>query len=236
VGRTRRVAARLIIQLGTVAAAALLCPIAASAQDANGISLLPSHPRRWDVSGDVGWLSSNKSDVGAGWNDWYDVPAGGGSAGFYVTPKLKAELRLAFSGEGRVDEEERLEVPAQPFPVFRLREHHFRTSTLGAGVAYQFFDNQWFHPHVGAGLEVVRETERVFAPEWRVPPRGVGPPVVIPGADARTAVDWAVRPVLSTGFKWYVNERGFVRADVRVSIGNTRAAHVAWTAGIGVDL
>ncbi len=234
--RTKTISGRLIVQLATVAVGALLWPAPMIAQAAGGVSLLPTDARRWVVSADGGWLSSNTSDVGADWNDWYDVPAGGGSAGFHVTPHLKAELRLAFSGEGRVDQEERLDIPGQPFPVFRLREHRFRTSTVGAGVVYQFFDNQWFHPHVGAGFEVVRETARIFAPEWRVPPRGVGPPVVIPGADAPRVVTWAVRPVLSTGFKWYVNERGFLRTDVRVSIGDTRAAHVAWTAGIGVDL
>jgi hypothetical protein len=236
VGHTTRVAPRLIISLGTVALAALLGPPPLFAQAASGISLVPTDPRRWDVSGDVGWLSSNKSGIAAPWNDWYDVAAGGGSAGFYVTPHVKAELRLAFSAEGRVDEEERLDVPGQTFPAFRLREHHFRTSTLGAAIAYQLFDNQWFHPHLGVGFEIVRERERVFAPEWRMPPRGIGPPVVIPGSNARTGVAWAVRPLLSTGFKWYVNERGFVRTDVRVAIGNRRAAHVGWTAGIGVDL
>lgn len=234
-GRTKRFPGHLIMMLATIAVVALLWPAPAVAQDASGVSLVPAGQRRWDVSGDFGWLSSNKSGIGAEWNDWYDVPAGGASAGIYVTPHLKAELRLAFSGEGRVDEEERIDIPGQPFPAFRLREHHFRTSTLGAGVAYQFFENQWFHPHVGVGLEVVRETGRVFSPEWRVPSRGL-PPAVIPGADAQMDVAWAVRPVLSTGFKWYVNERGFVRTDVRVAIGNTHAAYVAWTAGIGVDL
>lgn len=226
----------LITRLGILGAAALLWPAIASAQAAGGLSLTPPDLPRWDVSGEVGWLSSNKSEIGPDWNDWYDVASGGGSIGYYVTPNLKGEVRLAFSGEGRVSQEERIDIPGQPFPVFRVREHHFRTTSLGGGMTYQFFQNQWFHPHVGAGLEIVRESDRMFAPESRVPQRAPGPPLVIPAADSGRNVSWAARPVVSTGFKWYVNERGFIRSDIRVTIGNRRAAHVAWTAGIGVDL
>jgi outer membrane protein W len=227
----------LIIRLATVAVMALMWPATSSAQANGGISLVPTDLRRWDVSGAVGWLSSNKSEIGPDWNDWYDVASGAGSAGYYVTPNLKAELRLAFSGEGSIYQEERIDVPAQAFPAFRLREHHFRATTLRGGVAYQFFQNQWFHPHVGAGIEIARESDRMFAQEFRVPPRQPGAPLlVIPGVDGGTTVSWAVRPVVSTGFKWYVNERGFIRSDVSVAIGNRRAAHVVWTTGIGVDL
>ena len=187
------------------------------------------------MSGDIGWLSSNKSEIAPDWNDWYDVASGGGSAGYYVTPNLKAEVRLAFSGEGSIFQEERVDVPGQAFPAFRLREHHFRTTTLRGGVAYQFFQNQWFHPHVGVGIEIARESDRMFAQEFRVP-RQPGGTLVIPAVDGGTTVSWAVRPVVSTGFKWYVNERGFIRSDVSVAIGNTRAADVVWTTGIGVDL
>jgi hypothetical protein len=230
------IARNLIARLGALGAAALLWPADASAQSGSGLSLTPPDLPRWDVSGEVGWLSSNKSPIAPDWNDWYDVASGGGSIGFYVTPHLRAELRLAFSGEGRIAQEERIDVPGQPFPIFRLREHRFRAAAAGGGVNYQFFENQWFHPYVGAGLEIVRESDRTFAPESRVPLRPPGGPLVIPPAESRSTVSWATRPVLSTGFKWYVNERGFVRSDVRVAVGNWRAAHVVWTAGIGVDL
>jgi hypothetical protein len=224
------------MRLATVVVVALLAPATSWAQVNGGISLTPPDWPRWDVSGDIGWLSSNKSEIGPEWNDWYDVASGGGSVGHYVTPNLKAELRLAFSGEGSIYQEERFDIPGQTFPVFRLREHHIRATTLGGGMTYQFFQNQWFHPHVSAGIELAHESDRTFAPEWRVPSREPRAPLVIPAADSHTTISWAVRPVVSTGFKWYVNEHGFIRSDVRVAIGSTRAAHVVWTAGIGVDL
>ena len=226
----------LIARFATCAAAALLWPATGLAQGTGGVSLTPIDLPRWDIAGDVGWLSSNKSEIGPDWNDWYDVATGGASVGRYVTPHLRTELRLAFSGEGRVFHEERIDVPGQAFPSFRLREHHFRATTLGGSVAYQFFQNQWFHPHVAAGLEIVREADRTFAPESRLFPAPSGVPLFLPAEAGGTTVSWAVRPVVGTGFKWYVNERGFVRTDVRVSIGDKRASHVVWTAGIGVDL
>ena len=63
----------LITRAGTLAMAALLSPALASAQAVGGISRSPVDRPRWDVSGDVGWLSSNKSEIGPDWNDWYDV-------------------------------------------------------------------------------------------------------------------------------------------------------------------
>jgi opacity protein-like surface antigen len=226
----------LIMRLATVAVVALLCPRTSSAQANAGVSLTAADPPRWEVSGDIGWLSSNKSEIGPDWNDWYDVLSAGGSTGYYVTANLKAELRLAFSGEGSIYQEEPIDVPGQPFPGFRLREHHFRATTMRGGMTYQFFQNQWFHPHVGAGVEIARESDRMFTQSWRVPSREPGAPLVIPAVDGGTTVSWAVRPVVSTGFKWYVSERGFIRSDVSVAMGDKRAAQVAWTAGIGVDL
>lgn len=205
--------------------AVALWPCVAPAQTAGGISLLPAEPARWDVSGDVGWLSRNKSDIAPDWNDWYDVPGGGLSVGYYWTPHLKTDVRLAFSGEGRVHQEERIVIPGAPFPGFRLREHRFRTATLGAGIAYQFFENQWFHPYLGGGLEMLRESHQQFAHD-----RNTG------GTLDSVRVSWAARPFAAGGFKWYVNEHGFVRSDLRLSVGSGGVSHVGWTAGIGVDL
>jgi hypothetical protein len=128
---------------------------------------------------------------------------------------------VTFSGEGRVVEEQRVLVPGQPFPMFRLREHYYSTATAGGSVHYQFYDNQWFHPHVGAGVVVERESERQL---------------MLPDPTETTTVRWTARPFVATGFKWYVNERGFVRSDLRLAVGRGEVASVTWSAGFGVDL
>jgi hypothetical protein len=185
----------------------------ALAQDAPRVSLAPAASPRWDVSAEAGWLGSNKSRVAPDWNDWIDVAAGGAALGYYVTPHLRSELRFSFSGEGRFYEEQPLErVPGLPYPVYRPREHRIRTQTLSGGLAWQFFENGWFHPSLGGGFDIVNEREA--------------------GAGSTRHV----RPFAATGFKWYVNERAFTRTDVRVSFAGGDAAQVTWTAGFGVDL
>jgi hypothetical protein len=185
----------------------------AAAQGPGAVSLQPASPARWDLWGEAGWLGHNKAEVAPDWDDWYDAGFGGVGLGYHLTPHLRSELRAAVAGEGRVLEEQRVVVPGQPFPVFRLREHRYRTASLAAALAYQFFENQWFHPALGGGFELVHEREA-----------GVGGSV-------------RMRPFVAAGFKWYGNERVFVRSDVRVSLfGNGAAARVTWSAGVGVDL
>jgi hypothetical protein len=209
----------------------------ARAQATSGVFLKPVDLPRWDLSGDVGWLSSNKSDIGPEWDEWTDEASGGALVGHYVTDHLKTELRLATSGAARIYQEEPVPVPGTTFPIFRLREHHFRKTSVAAGAHYQFFENLWFHPNLGGGIEIVHETDRQYAPQWQSPIRPPGqPPLVLPEVSSSTTVSWSTRPFVAAGFKWYMNERGFTRADVRVSFGRNSVADTTWTAGIGVDL
>lgn len=215
--------------------AALLYAPRVAAQDQPAISFTPANPLRWDVAGHAGWLGANKSGVGAEWDDWYNAGLGGLSAGYYFTPHVKTDVHAAFSTEGRIVHGESVAVPGQPFPLFRTREHFFQTSAFGASASYQFFENQWIHPAIGAGFEVVRERHRLFTPQQFVPSRDPIP-VVIPAASGPTEVSYRVRPFLTTGVKFYVTERTFIRTDLRSSFSTRGLSHVVWSAGIGVDL
>jgi hypothetical protein len=134
---------------------------------------------------------------------------------------------VSFSGEGRIYQEDMLPpVPGQPYPVFSVQEHSFRTVSAGGGVFHQFFQNQWFHPLLGAGIDVVRESRRTVRP-----PHRLSPAIAI-----EEATSYAARPFVAGGFKWYVHERGFIRSDLRVSFGAGGVSHTALSVGIGVDL
>ena len=163
-----------------------------------------------DLSGEAGWFNGSHPRIDGAWDDRHDAGTGGVAAGIHVTDRIKLELRGAFSGEATIYEQQPRPLPGQPFPTYELFQHKVSTATAGGGVHYQFFDNAWFHPHVGAGLELQHHRDRV---------------------NGETRVDWELRPYVATGFKWYVTERGFVRSDLRLTTGN-----VAWTAGVGVDL
>jgi|SRR5687768_12009101 opacity protein-like surface antigen len=213
-------------------AAALLATGTASAQQP-AVSLTPANPARWDIAGSVGWLGADTSGAGTIGDDWYDTFAGAVSIGRYVTPHVKTEIQGGVTAEGRIYRVEQLALPGVP-PAFRAQEHYFRNATVGAGVLYQFFDNQWFHPFAGAGIEVLRERDRVEAQ----PPFGQVPGRVPPALTAppSTQVRYGVRPFVATGFKWYVAERAFMRTGVQASFSNRGTTHIVWTAGIGADL
>lgn len=214
-----------------LAAALLITGTAAAQQPA--ISLTPADPARWDFAGSVGWLGADPSGAGTLGDDWYDTVAGAVSIGRYITPHLKAEIQGGISGEGRLYRVEELPLPGAP-PVFRAQEHYFRNATIGAAVFYQFFENQWFHPFAGGGIEVLRERDRVEVqvPFGPVPGRVLPPLPPLPSPQ----VTYAARPFVATGFKWYVAERAFMRTGVQASFSNHGATHVVWIAGIGADL
>ena len=217
-------------------AAAVFVAGAAAAQERPAISLTPVESAQWDIAGHVGWLASDKSDIGAEWDDWYNAFAGGVSAGRYLTPHFKTEIHAAMAREGRIYSQDPVPLTA-PFPVFRSREHYFRTVSVGAGVSYQFLENQWFHPFVGGGLEVLREHHRVRVPEQFLPQRATGVPMVaLPAVSFAPEVSYAARPFVTTGFKWYVGERAFLRTSIQASLSHRGRTHVVWAAGIGADL
>lgn len=204
-------------------ATALLVAGSAAAQNQPVVSLAPASPMRWDIAAHVGWLAVRTADSGVYGNDSYNVGLGGLSVGRYLTPHLKADVQAAVHGQGRLYRQEYL---PDAVPPFRATEHRLRTATVGAGLFYQFFDNQWFHPHLGGGFEMVREQERVLTIDGRL------------GSSAPTAtgVSYSGRPFVATGFKWYVTERAFVGAAVKGAFSSRDTTHVAWTVRVGADL
>jgi opacity protein-like surface antigen len=204
-------------------ATALLVAGGASAQNPPVISVKPSDPARWDIAAHIGWLAARRSEQGLFGNDSYNVGLGAGSVGRYLTPHLKAEVGTALHGAGRLYREEFL---PNAVPTFRATEHRLRITTAGAGLFYQFFENQWFHPYLGGGVEALREEDRATV----IDPRSGSP------ARSVTTVSYAARPFLATGFKLYVSERAFVRTGVQGSFSSRDTTHVAWTLGVGADL
>ena len=181
---------------------------------------------RWDVSGQLALLNRNKTDLGSRWDHWYAAPVVEGSAGHYWTPHLKTELEIATAGQGTIDSVEDAFVPGSTFPSQRYRAHKLRETTVGATAVYQFFDNQWVHAFLGAGVEVARERHLADSlPALR-------PFQAVPAID-RTS--YSVRPVVSGGFKFYVNERVFVRTEVRTALSTRRPLAIQWRGGVGFD-
>jgi len=140
------------------------------------------------------------------------------------------------SGEGTIDAEEETPVPGQSFPYLRYRDHKLREMTVGATALYQFFENQWVHPFVGVGAELVRERHLADAmPAASIRFSTAVPSLPLPPVPAIDTVSYSVRPVLTGGFKFYVSPHAFVRTDVRTALSTDRPVAWEWRGGIGFD-
>jgi hypothetical protein len=110
-----------------------------------------------------------------------------------------------------------------------------RQQSLAVSQHYQFFRNQWFHPHVGAGVDIARETTTeeyspifIFDSVTRTsrqlePPRNEGP-------DHRTIA----RPFAEVGLKAYMTRRAFFTADTRLMY-RKGLDEVLFRLGFGID-
>jgi hypothetical protein len=207
----------------------VLLPVAAAAQGSAAVILDDPAPASWDVSGHLSWLTVNNGGA-AEWNRWYDVATVGASVGRFLGPHLKVEFDTVTSTFAQVYVEHQITVPAQPYPVYYAQPQQFRMTTLSAGVSYQFFDNRWFHPVAGAGLESARETRTIDS-------RVLGPlstAVPLPDPPGTTA-SWQHRPFADLGFKWFVSEHTFIRSGVRTTFAPGGVGQVSWRSGFGVD-
>src|SRR6185295_15320525 len=175
----------------------LLIAPAAWAQAPPAISLSPAQPARWDVAGQITWFGSNKSTVAPGWNHWYSAGAGGLTIGRYWTPHLKTEIAGTVSRVGRIYVADPVIFnPLVPTP-FVARERLFQATTVTASVAYQFFENQWVHPFVGGGLELVRERQRVNVLRQTISTRDPASSQFIPGSLGAADVSYAAQPFVN---------------------------------------
>ena len=207
----------------------------AQAAAAQGTSLAPSDPKRWDTSITIGWLGGNKEQLAGEWNDWYDTFATSVDVGRYWTPHFKTDLGATFTTDGDVYSQERFTVPGQSFPVFFSREHRFAIRALNLSAAYQFLENTWVHPFAGAGVQLAWERHRVETPFPTAFGRdGRGPfPVPLPPDASGTTFD--PRPFVLGGAKFYVSEQGFIRTDLSAAVDGRGATRVWWRGGGGID-
>src|SRR5262245_29279383 len=139
----------------------LTASIAAAQEPAPALILGPASPSRWDATAHVVWLGERRPDPSIQWDQWFNVASGGGIVGYYWTSHLKTELDISTSTEGERYTFETIPVPGQTIPLFLQRDHETRFTTASAGVIGQFFEDAWFHPVVGAGIELLREGEPI---------------------------------------------------------------------------
>jgi outer membrane protein W len=201
-----------------------LSPVAA--QDRLVTTFVPEAQRHWDVGSLTGWRGVNVSDVAPSWDDWYDVGVFSATAGHYFTPHIKVDLDLSTTTKARVYRQDLISLPGT---VPSFRSHEYRRTSATAALAYQFLENRWVHPFLGAGIEGLRETDRL---EVQVlSPRGPLATPVFP----ETHIRYSARPFVTGGAKFYVSERAFIRTDILTAFSSDGVESAVWRVGVGVD-
>lgn len=209
----------------------LVLPAVAEAQSA-GVFLGDPDPPAWEVAGHVGWLHVDRSAISPDWNRWSDAATAGVTVDRFIGRHWKVGGDAATSASALVYSQRYVSVPDARTPIVIQQQQLFRTTTVGAGAEYQVFDNRWFHPVVGAGVEATRELRRIETPAYVYP---LPVPADVHGDPIGTTVTWRTRPFAAAGFKWYVAERAFIRSELRATVGGNGVSQVSWRSGVGVD-
>src|SRR5215212_5575527 len=119
----------------------------------------PSPLQRGDAAAFVGWLNAQKPGTLDLQSDWYHRAIyGGGAAGWYWTDHLRTEIEVGASKSSRLWTYRNVVI--DNVPTFSGARLTVGTRRVAIAQQYQFFRNVWFHPHVGAGVEVSWETVR----------------------------------------------------------------------------
>lgn len=170
---------------------------------------------RGDAAALVAWQFAEVRSDGPFINheEWHSALFGGASAGWHWTPHWKSEVDLGASTRVNAYRTTTIAVGGhQAYQPSRLR---FSRRTVGISQQYQFFENDWFHPHVAAGVNLTweRQTEDFERPII------IGPVPLPPGPIERRTegprTAFTARPFVATGAKVYITERAFFRGDVR---------------------
>lgn len=187
---------------------------------------------RGDIIGTVGMIQVNHQELQS-YNRWHGDAYFGIDVGWYWTEHLKTSIEVATTTESTV-------YSSGPV-VFDGRvtsgssRHEVGSSRVSLSQRYQFGHNQWFHPHLGGGIEIVRETRSSIDEPIFFYDQVTRQSRVL--REGRPRVDDAeVRALgqLSTGFKGYLSRKVFFLADLRVMF-TSRPEEVLTRVGVGVD-
>jgi hypothetical protein len=206
----------------------LACAPPVAAQTGSG----PAGPAV-DVSGTLGWLNVNKRELTIA-DDWYNRSLHAAvSAGYYWTAHLKTEIEASLSTSATLNGSEQIVIGGVRRFVFST--YRFDTRRITIGQQYQFGRNAWFHPYVGAGLDLNWErVRREDEPIFEIDPATRQPRPATDGRPPAAGTDLHSRPFAAAGFKTYMTPRAFFRTELRVVAGE-RIEEALLRFGFGVD-
>jgi hypothetical protein len=192
---------------------------------------------RADFHAVIGWQNLRQdagSDSFETFNNWTNgIFYGGAGAGWYWTEHIKTQVDVGAGTLGRGYRYRQLTInglPTSETSRIAIRQH-----SVAVSQQYQFFRNQWFHPHLAVGLDIARETRREeFQPVFIFDQVARTTRQVAPARVEGPSHDTILRPFGEVGFKAYMTRRAFFTGDTRLMFRGG-IDEVLFRIGFGVD-
>jgi hypothetical protein len=207
-----------------------------------GTSLAQAAPEtapmtRADFHAVAGWqnLRQERGDAALStYNNWAsDIFYGGAGAGWYWNDHLKTQVDVGAGSRGQHYFYRTLRVAG--LQTSESAQVTVQQQSLALSQQYQFFRNQWFHPHVGAGLDIARETKSAeYAPVSAYDPVTRTSRLIRDARSEGPITRAIVRPFGEIGFKTYMTRRAFFTGDARLMF-RTGLDEMLFRVGFGVD-
>ena len=167
-------------------------------------------------------------------HNWaHAIMYGGAGVGWYWTEHLKTQLDIGGGTPARHYQYRARTING--FQASEISRIHVTRPSFAISQHYQFFRNEWFHPRLGIGLDLARETRTEhFDPVFGYDSVARISRQLAPARTEGPRRRLVARPFAETGFKAYMSRRAFFNADVRLMV-HSGIDQVLFRAGFGVD-
>ena len=198
----------------------------------------------WTTAQEV--LPENDAAVSIGWSgseyrvEEYDRWRGNlflsATGGRYWTDHLKIDFEAGWHSQ--TNDETYDEVVVDGVQTYAISHYRVRDVRLSISQSFQFGRNQWVHPYVGIGADVIHRQSVLDRPTQSrlqaVPVSGRSPISVTIPARRESDARMLVRPFLKSGLKMYASERTFFLTELKLGFAPD-LDHALWKLGLGFD-
>jgi hypothetical protein len=192
-----------------------------------------SLPRN-DAAISLGW-SGSEYPLGE-YDRWRGSLFLGISTGHHWTDHFRTDLEAGWTS--RVNTETYQEIDIGGVKTYGIANYRARDFRLTVAPSYQLGRNQWVHPYVGGGADIIHRQsvlDRPFQSRFQPGPAvGRSPASITVPAVHERDVQVRVRPFLKTGVKMYASERSFFVTELKVGFASD-LDHALWKLGVGFD-